>query len=218
MVLSSELSCEAGSFSAATSTPTGIFNQWFGALFPQAGTLGCAVCFSPPLSLWVYLYTNVGPRGLLAITLPAPFVPQSASLWVQPHCHESRPPWLPVSDPPTGLDECFFFNSLVVGLLCGSIFCQFWLFFVFKLLLSFFWFCEEAQCVYLRLHLEFSPISFPNLIFLMQTLLNTLFADAVSLPQHSCSSPHVPLIFSPMARITYFPHVQSLFSFFPTVM
>ena len=33
------------------------------------------------------------------------------------------------------------------------IFCQFWLFFVFKLLLSFFWLCEEAQCVYLRLHL-----------------------------------------------------------------
>ena len=34
--------------------------------------------------------------------------------------------------PPTGLDECFFFNSLVVGLPYSSIFCQFWLFFVFK--------------------------------------------------------------------------------------
>ena len=31
-------------------------------------------------------------------------------------------------------------------------FCPFWLFFVFKLL-SFFWLCEEAQCVYLCLHL-----------------------------------------------------------------
>ena len=29
---------------AATSTPTGIFNQWFEALFPRAGTLGCEVC------------------------------------------------------------------------------------------------------------------------------------------------------------------------------
>ena len=32
-------------------------------------------------------------------------------------------------------------------------FCQFLLFFVFKLLLSFFWLWEEAQCVYLHLHL-----------------------------------------------------------------
>ena len=39
----------------------------------------------------------------------------------------------PVSAPPTGLDECFFFISLVVRLLYSSIFCQFWLFFVFKL-------------------------------------------------------------------------------------
>ena len=60
---------------------------------------------------------------------------------------------LPISTPPTGLDECFFFISLVVGLLYSSIFCQFWLFFVFKMLLSFFWLCKEAQCVYLRLHL-----------------------------------------------------------------
>ena len=39
--------------------------------------------------------------------------------------------WLPVSTPPAGLDECFFFNSLVVGLLYSLIFWQFW-FFVFK--------------------------------------------------------------------------------------
>ena len=36
--------------------------------------------------------------------------------------------WLPASDPPTGLDECFFFISLVVGLPYSLIFCQFWLF------------------------------------------------------------------------------------------
>ena len=34
----------------------------------------------------------------------------------------------------------FLFYLFGVGLPCGSIFCQFWL-------------CEEAQCVYLRLHL-----------------------------------------------------------------
>ena len=66
-------------------------------------------------------------------------------LWVRPRCHESPPPQLPVSVPPAGLDECFFYISLVVGLPCGSIFCQFWLFFVFKLLLSFFWLCKEEH-------------------------------------------------------------------------
>ena len=112
------------------------------------------VCFAPPWFLLVYLCMNVGPQGppatnlwgLLAAAWPAPFLPQSASL-----------PWLPVSTPPTGLDECFFFISLVVGLPCGSVFCQFWLFFYFKLFLSFFLLCEEAPCVYLRLHLGFPP-------------------------------------------------------------
>ena len=64
---------------------------------------------------------------------------------------------LPVSFPPTGLDECFFFISLVVGFPYSLIFCPFWLFFVFKLLLSFFWLWEEAQCVYLCLHLGQKP-------------------------------------------------------------
>ena len=75
--------------------------------------------------------------------------------WVhQPQpCQESSPLRLPVSAPSTSLDECFFFISLVVGLPRSWIFCQFWFFFVFKLLLSFFWLCEEAQCVYLYLRL-----------------------------------------------------------------
>ena len=49
-----------------------------------------------------------------------------------PPCHASSPPWLPVSAPPTSLDEYFFFNSTVVELLYSLIFWQFWLFFVFK--------------------------------------------------------------------------------------
>ena len=55
----------------------------------------------------------------------------------------------------------FLFYLLGVGLPCHSIFCQFWLFFVFKLLLSFFWLCEEAQCVFLCLHLGQKPLNFP---------------------------------------------------------
>ena len=32
---------------AGAPTPTGVFNQRFEALFPRAGALGCAVCFTP---------------------------------------------------------------------------------------------------------------------------------------------------------------------------
>ena len=95
-----------------------------------------------------------GPSGSASCSLPAPL-------------HNPPPHWVhqlhraPVSAPPTGLDECFFFISLVVRLPYSSIFCQFWLFFVFKLLLSFFWLCEEAQCVYLCLHLGRKPPFLP---------------------------------------------------------
>ena len=47
-------------------------------------------------------------------------------------CLVSSLPPLPVSIPSPSLDECFFFNSLVVGLPQSSIFWQFWLFFVLK--------------------------------------------------------------------------------------
>ena len=39
---------------------------------------------------------------------------------------------LPISAPPTDLVECFFFNSLIVGLPYSLIFQQFWLLFLFK--------------------------------------------------------------------------------------
>ena len=110
------------------------------------------------LALLVYLCVNVGPQGLLVVRLPAPFIPHSASLGPATATRVLSA-LVPVSAPPTGLDECVFFISLVVGLPYSSIFCQFWLFFVFKLLLSFFWLCEEAQCVYLCLHLgQKSPL------------------------------------------------------------
>ena len=135
---------------APTSTLMGVFNQRFEALFPRAGALGCAVCFPPPPVFPVYLCANVGLRGLLAAGWPALFH-NPPPLWARPRCRKSSPPRLPVSAPPTSLDGCFFFISLVVRLPCGSIFCQFWFFFVFKLLS--FWLWEEAQCVHLHLHL-----------------------------------------------------------------
>ena len=43
---------------------------------------------------------------------------------------------LPGSTPPTGMDECFFFHSLVVRPPYSSIFCKFWLFFVFTFVVA----------------------------------------------------------------------------------
>ena len=54
---------------SGASTPTGVFNQRFEALFPRAGALGCAVCFAPPPFLPVYLCANVGLKGLPATSL-----------------------------------------------------------------------------------------------------------------------------------------------------
>ena len=125
------------------------------------------VCFAPPPFLPVYLCVKVGPQGLPATTLwgmlaaawPAPFHNLPPCRVRQLPCRECSQPPLPVSTPRTSLDECFFFISLVVRLPYSFIFCQFWLCFVFKLLLSFFCLCKEAQCVYLCLCLgRKSPI------------------------------------------------------------
>ena len=154
MGLSNELSCKARVSPAASSTPTGVFSQRFEALFPQAGALGLrSLSHSPVVPPGLSACkcgTTVSANHRLAGSASCSLVHATPPHWVRqpPPCHESSLPWLPISAPPTGLDECFFFNSLVVGLPYSSIFCQFWLFFVFKLLLSFFWLCEEAQCVY----------------------------------------------------------------------
>ena len=65
--------------------------------------------------------------------------------------------WLPFSAPPTGLDECFFFNSLVVGLPYSLVFCQFCFFFFFNCCCPSFGCARRKQCVYLRLHLGWKP-------------------------------------------------------------
>ena len=94
--------------------PPQVFSvRGFEVLFPNAGTLDCTVCLAPQLFLPVYPHTNVGPPTLQL-----------------PPCRESSLTRLPVSAPSTGLDECFFFYSLVVRLPYSSIFWQLWLFFV----------------------------------------------------------------------------------------
>ena len=54
------------------------------------------ICFAPLKFLLVFLCMNVGLRGLLEVALPAPFLPQSASLRVRLRRYESRPPLLQV--------------------------------------------------------------------------------------------------------------------------
>ena len=141
---------------AAASTPTVVFNQRFEALFPGAGALGCAVCCASPPFLPVYVCANVGLQGLPATTLwgllaaawPVPFH-NPLPRWVchSPPCRKSSPPGLPVPALPTGLDECFFFIFLVVRLPYSSIFCQFWLFFLFLNCCCLYFGCEIRHIV-----------------------------------------------------------------------
>ena len=123
---------------------------------PQVFSISGLRLYFPVLELWiaqsVTQSTSYCLTGQLQLCLPhststTSLVPPAATL---PRVLSAL---LPVSAPSTVLDECVFFISLVVRLPYSSISCQFWLIFVFKLLLSFFWLCEEAQYVYLCLHL-----------------------------------------------------------------
>ena len=156
MGLSKGLSCEAGSFSCCRLNPHGCFqseDRGFISPFWSPGLHGLlhSPAIPPGLSMHECGATGSASHHLeesASCSLACP-IPQSA-IWLCPPVAtlpESSPPQLPVSAPPTGLDECFFFISLVVRLPYSSIFCQFWLYFVFKLLSSFLCLCEEAQYV-----------------------------------------------------------------------
>ena len=114
MGLSNELSHEAGSLFCCCIHHR-LLKPEVLRLYFLARTLGCVVCIAPQLLLLVYLHANVGSPGPLAVT-------SLCILSIR----------LPASAPPTSLNECLPFNSLVVGLPHSLIFWQFWLFFVFK--------------------------------------------------------------------------------------
>ena len=151
MGLSNDLSCEAGSFSCCLN-PHGFFQSeilkfYIPTLEPwvvwsvslphcssQLSTCKCGTACSTSYHL----------AGLPAATSFAPVLQP-------PPCHESFPPWLPFFIPPTSLDECFSltpwlwdFHTVRFSVSSGCIL-------FLNLLLSLFWLCEEAQCVYLCL-------------------------------------------------------------------
>ena len=94
----------------AAPTPAGVFNQGFEALFPRAGALGCAVCFTPH-HLSGLSVCECGALGCYP-PLCLPRSSHTPPVWVPPRPGESSLPQ-PVSAPPTGLDECLFFISLM---------------------------------------------------------------------------------------------------------
>ena len=131
---SKELSCEAGSFSQLLQPPQNFTFRSFQALFLHTGTLGCMVCLTPQLLLVIYLYTNVGPPTLPAAALPVP-------IYQLTHCYESSP----LSFPSVPL--------LLVWFHTVQFFDSSGCFLFLNWLLSLFWLCKKAQCVYLHLHL-----------------------------------------------------------------
>ena len=116
---------------AATSTPTGVFNQRFEALFPRAGAL---------LSNGL-LHSRAVPPGL---SMHKCGIAGSASLSVSPlHSRFLSPPllpvWMNVSSLSLWLSD---FHTVRFSVSSGC-------FLFLNLLLSFFWLCKEALSVYL---------------------------------------------------------------------
>ena len=150
MGLSNELSCEAGSFSCHHSPHKCFQSEVRGFISPLEPWV--AGLSRPQLSLPVDPQTNVGPPAPPAAALPRVLstrLPVSAppAVWVSV---SALSPWL--------LD----FHTVRFA---GSSGC----FLFLNLSLSFFRLCEEAQRVYLRLHLgrksglELSKLSFHRL-------------------------------------------------------
>ena len=124
MGLSNELSCEAGSFTCCHLNPHRFFQSEVLRLYMPALEPWVAQSVSIPSCSSRFIHTRMWDRPLCELLprLVHQLLPS----------RESSLPQMPIFAPPTGLGKCFFFNSLVVGLPCSSIFWQFWLFFDFK--------------------------------------------------------------------------------------
>ena len=105
-----------------------------------------------------------------------------------PHCQDIPPEFLSttrgwgtsmflVCAPPTSLDGCGFFNSIVVRLPFNFISdsSEWWLFYILVVILM--WLCEEASCVHLCHHLD---QSFPLGIFKQHLKYNYLLVNQIN--------------------------------------
>ena len=134
---------EDGSFSSCCLNPHSVFNQRFETLSPQAGAQGCWSILLPNCSSQ-FIYMGMWDCQVLQLppccesSLPSCLSLPLLLAWMNV---SSLTPWL--SDVHTVRfsvsSDCFLFLNL---------------------LLSFFWLCEEAQCVYLCLHLGQKSIFF----------------------------------------------------------
>ena len=111
-----------GIYPTATSIPTGVFSQRLWGFI--------SLHWNP--ELWGLSHSPVGPPSLSACECGTTQFASHYLIWSSSH-HLAGSPLhrLPISGPPTDLNECFFFNSLVVVLPYSSILCQ-TVFFVFK--------------------------------------------------------------------------------------
>ena len=123
MGLSNELSCETGSFSRHYNP-----HKFLQLYFPTLEIWAARCVLLPSCSSW-FICMQMWDHPVCQLP-PRPSGLPAAALW---QVLFVPPPWLPVSALSTSLNECFSFNSLVVGLPYSSFFWQFWLFFVFKL-------------------------------------------------------------------------------------
>ena len=149
MVPSNRLSCETGSFSHR--------QNHHRILQPEVLRLSF-----PMLEPWVAQSVSLSSCSSQFICTPMWNRPVRQPL---PHhtgpaatpCHASYLPWVLISSPPTSLGECFFFNSLVVGLPYSQSLGSSGCFLFLNWLLSFFWLYKEVKSICLRLHLGRKP-------------------------------------------------------------
>ena len=96
-----------------------------------------------------------------------PYTSSPTSVLQLPPCHASSLPWLHFSAHPACLNECSSLTPWLLDFHTVRFLGSSGYFLFFKLLLSFFWLCKEAKCIYQCLHLGWkSQLHISNPCFL----------------------------------------------------